>query len=146
MEVLNEWTPFLVSIGSLLAAWRFGIVYEARERWIFLDTLMLVAFAAALATLIGMDVRQDMIATPGDLLARGIGLAFDAAGVAGVPAALALMKEGYKRQPRQARAPDTEPQGPEEPMSREHAGPDDPLGLDPGRFTGEAGRKRDHTR
>ena len=146
-EILNEWTPFLVSIGSVITGWRISLVYEARERWIFPDTLMVMFFAAALVTLIGMDVRQDVIATPRDLLARGIGLAFDAAGIAGVPAAFALVMDGYKRRPRQTRTADTEPQqGPEEPLSREHAKPDDPLGLDPGRFTGEAGKKRGRKR
>jgi hypothetical protein len=135
MDILNAWEPFLISIGSLIAAWRFGLVYEARERWTFLDTLMVIAFAAALATLLVMDVRQGLIITPGDLLGRSLRHAFDAAGVAGVPAGLALLTEGYKRRPRQPRTEARTARSPDESLSRERADPNDPdFDLDPERF------------
>jgi hypothetical protein len=142
MEILNAWEPFLVSIGSLIAAWRFGLVYEARERWTFLDTLMVIAFAAALATLLVMDVRQEIITTPGDLLGRTLRHAFDAAGVAGVPAGLALLTEGYKRRPKQPRTQAPAADDADEPVSNERAEDDDPaFGLDPERFAKKASKR-----
>ena len=141
MEILNAWEPFLVFIGSLIAGWRFGIVYEDRERWIFLDTLMVFAFAGALAGFIVEDVRLAVIATPGDLLARGLGHAFDAAGFAGVPAAFALVMEGYKREPRKARREAPSAHAADEPVSQEQADDDDPaFGLDPERFAKKASK------
>ena len=145
MEMLNEWTPFLVSIGSVLAAWRFGIVYEARERWVFLDTLMAIAFIAALASLIVMDVEQGIIITPGDLLARGIVHVFNAAGIAGIPALLALITEGYQRRPQQqTRAADTGTTRRRESRSRKRAQNEGAFGLDPEQFKEQARRKRNN--